>query len=363
MKHSIILLIALSAFTACSDGNASKPENDQPKDNVNMNKTTTVADYATDPNIESQTKEFLKALNGGGGKPLETLPPADARKVLEGAQTSVKVEDGDVEIGERTIQQDGLSVKLYTIRPTGQAGVLPVFLFFHGGGWVLGDFPTHKRLVRDLVLHSGATCVFVEYSRSPEVRYPVALNECYAATKWVAEHAAELKVDGKRMAVAGNSAGGNLAAAVALMAKDRKGPALKFQLLLWPVTDADFETVSYNEYATDRFLTKNMMIWFWDSYINKEQRREIYAAPLQATTEQLAGLPPALVQTAENDVLRDEGEAYARKMNAAGVGVALVRMQGMIHDYGLLNPLAPLTGVQSALRYAASELKFVLSQP
>ena len=200
-----------------------------------------------------------------------------------------------------------------------------------------------------------------EYTRSPEARYPVAINECYAATKWVAVHGAEINVDGKRLAMVGNSVGGNLAAAVALMAKDKKGPEIKFQVLLWPVTDASLETESYNKYASDRFLTKNMMIWFWDHYAdNPEQRNEIYASPLKASLEQLKGLPPALVQTAENDVLRDEGEAYARKMNEAGVPVSLVRYQGMIHDYGLLNPLANVPEVQSALLSAAAELKKAL---
>ena len=325
-----------------------------------MKQEVKVTDYATDPHIESHTRAFLKALNSAGGKPMEQLAPADARKVLEGAQSSVTADVSGIEVSEKTIQADGLSVKLYIIRPSGQAGALPVFLFFHGGGWMLGDFATHKRYVRDLVVYSGAACVFVEYSRSPEVKYPVALHECYAATKWVAEHGAEINLDGKRMAVAGNSAGGNLAAATALMAKDQNGPRLKLQVLFWPVINDDFETGSYNQYATERFLTKNMMIWFWDNYIDVAQRNDIYAAPLKATADQLKGLPPALVQTAENDVLRDEGEAYARKMDEAGVDVTLVRIQGMIHDYGLLNPLAGTPAVQSALRAAGAEMKKAL---
>lgn len=319
-----------------------------------------VADYAADPQIERQTKAFLKALNSGGGKPMETMQPAEARKVLEGAQSSVKVDEGGIEVTEKMIRQDNLSIKIYVVRPAGQTGVLPVFMFFHGGGWVLGDFATHKRFVRDLVVYSGAAGVFVEYTRSPEAKYPVALNECYAATKWVAEHGAEINVDPQRIAIAGNSVGGYLTAAVGLMAKEKNGPSLKFQLLFWPVTDANFETVSYNQYATDRFLTKNMMIWFWDNYAGKEQRNDIHVTPLKATLEQLKGLPPSLVQTAENDVLRDEGEAYARKMDEAGVDVTLMRVEGMIHDYGLLNPLATVPAVQSALRAAAAELKNAL---
>jgi len=319
-----------------------------------------VRDYATDPEIETKTKAFLSALNSVGGKPMEQLSAVEARKVLEGAQSSVTVDESGVEIEEKTIEQDGMKIKLYTMRPEHSTETLPLFMFFHGGGWVLGDFATHKRFVRDLVVYSGAAAVFVEYSRSPEVKYPVALNEGYAATKWIAENGSGLKLDMGRMAVVGNSAGGNLAAAVALMAKDKGGPALRFQVLFWPVTDANFETVSYHEFAVDRFLTRNMMTWFWDNYIPVASRKEKYAAPLQTSIAELKGLPPALVQTAENDVLRDEGEAYARKMDEAGVAVTLVRMQGLIHDYGLLNPLATIPAVQSALRYAANELKNVL---
>jgi acetyl esterase/lipase len=319
-----------------------------------------IKDYATDPNIDRRIKSFLKELNSGDGPPMEQTKPAEARKVLEGAQNSVKTDTSGVDITEKTITQNGISVKLFIVRPSGKSEVLPVFMFFHGGGWVLGDFPTHKRLVRDLVVYSGLACVFVEYTRSPEAKYPVALNECFAGTKWVAEHGAEINVDGKRMAVAGNSVGGNLTAAVALKAKENNLD-LKFQLLFWPVTNAYFETESYNKYATSRFLTKNMMIWFWDNYISKpEHRNEVYASPLKASIEKLKGLPPALVQVAENDVLRDEGEAYARKMDEAGVDVTLVRMDGLIHDYGLLNPIATVPAVQSALRAAAAELKKAL---
>lgn len=317
-------------------------------------------DPAADPAIETRTKAFLKVLNSGGGKPMEQMQPGEARAVLEGAQSSVAADVSGVAIEEKTITQDGVTVKIYIMRPAAVTGVLPAFMFFHGGGWVLGDFATHKRFVRDLVVYSGAAAVFVEYTRSPEVKYPVAINETYAATKWVAAHGAEVNIDGSRLAVVGNSAGGNLAAATALMAKDKKGPVLTFQLLFWPVTDANFETVSYNQYATARFLTKNMMQWFWDSYIPVNKRNDIYAAPLRASLAQLKGLPPTLVQTAENDVLRDEGEAYARKMDEAGVDVTLVRIQGMIHDYGLLNPLATVPAVQSALRAAANELKQAL---
>ncbi len=358
--RSLCLATAALLLFSCNDTTTQEQSNSTSTNDSTMNKEIKVMDYAADPAIEAATKSFLKALNTSGGKPMETMQPADARKVLEGAQTSVKADVSGVEISEKTITQDGLTVKLFIMRPAGATGTLPAFMFFHGGGWVIGDFPTHQRYIRDLVVNSGAVAVHAEYTRAPEAKYPVALNECYATTKWIAEHGKEINVDGQRLAVVGNSAGGNLAAAVALMCKDKKGPALKLQVLFWPVADANFETASYNQYANDRFLTKNMMKWFWDNYIPDAQRNEIYASPLRATTEQLKGLPPTLIQTAENDVLRDEGEAYGRKLNEAGVPVTNVRYLGMIHDYGLLNPLAHIPEVQSALYYAASELKKAL---
>jgi acetyl esterase/lipase len=313
------------------------------------------------PGVEPTTQAFLQALEAGGGKPLEQLSPKDARAVLVGAQAGVKLELPKADVSEKTISVDGQDIKLTIVRPAGVKKTLPAFMFFHGGGWVLGDFPTHERLVRDLVANSGAVAVFVNYTPSPEASYGVAINQAYAATKWVAEHGKQINVDGKRLAVAGNSVGGNMAAVVALMAKDKGGPALRSEVLLWPVTDANFETGSYNQFANGYFLTKNMMKWFWDSYTtDAAKRKEITASPLNATTEQLAGLPPTLIQTAENDVLRDEGEAYGRKLQAAGVPVTSVRYNGMIHDFGLLNVLAKVPAVQSAMRQAGEELKYHL---
>ncbi|RFM30330.1 alpha/beta hydrolase [Deminuibacter soli] len=312
----------------------------------------------SDPNLHTRIKSFLHVLNSSGAKPLETLSPKDARAVLTGAQSSVKVDLSGIEESEKTITQDGLTIKLNIVRPAGVKGALPVFMYFHGGGWILGDFFTHERLVRDLVVNSGAEAVFVNYTPSPEAQYPVAINQAYAATKWVAEHGKEINADSKRLAVAGNSVGGNMAAVVALMAKDKKGPEIKLQVLLWPVTNANFDTESYLKFASDRFLTRNMMIWFWNSYLpDASKRSDIYASPLQATKEQLAGLPPALVQVAENDVLHDEGVAYGRKMDAAGVDVTISDYKGLIHDYGLLNPIATVPAVQSAMLQAGAQLK------
>jgi acetyl esterase/lipase len=308
--------------------------------------------------VEHNTQAFLDVLNAGTGKPMEQLTPKDARAVLVGAQSGVKLTLPKADVSQKTIQVDGQPLDLTIVRPAGVKGELPVFMFFHGGGWVLGDVPTHERLVRDLVAGSGAAAVFVNYTPSPEAHYPVAINQAYAATRWVAEHGKEINVDGKRLAVAGNSVGGNMAAVVALMAKDKGTPAIKFQVLLWPVTDANFDTGSYNQYAEGHFLTRNMMKWFWDNYTtDARQRNEIYASPLRATPAQLKGLPPALVQTAGADVLRDEGEAYARKLDEAGVAVTSVRYNGMIHDYGLLNVVSQVPAVRSAMLQASEELK------
>ncbi|MCF5707229.1 alpha/beta hydrolase fold domain-containing protein [Pseudomonas syringae] len=313
---------------------------------------------AGDSGVEHNTQAFLDALNSGTGKPIEQLSPKDARAVLVGAQSGVKLTLPKADVSEKTIKVDGQSISLTIVRPAGVKGTLPAFMFFHGGGWVLGDFQTHERLVRDLVAGSGAVAVFVNYTPSPEAHYPTAINQAYAATRWVAEHGKEINVDGKRLAVAGNSVGGNMAAVVALMAKDKGTPALRYQVLLWPVTDANFNTASYDQYAEGHFLTRNMMKWFWDNYTtDAAQRNEIYASPLRATTEQLKGLPPALVQTASADVLRDEGEAYARKLDQAGVPVTAVRYNGMIHDYGLLNVVSQVPAVRSAMLQASEELK------
>jgi acetyl esterase/lipase len=279
--------------------------------------------------------------------------------VLVGAQKGAKLPAADV--SSKVIEVDGEQLKLHIVRPAGAKGTLPVFMFFHGGGWVLGDFPTHERLVRDLVVNSGAAAVFVDYTPSPEAGYGVAIKQAYGATKWVAKNGKEINVDGSRLAVAGNSVGGNMAAVVALMAKEQGQPKLRAQVLLWPVTDANFDNASYTQFAEGHFLTRNMMKWFWDSYTTDlAKRQEIHASPLQASVEQLKGLPPTLIQTAEFDVLRDEGEAYGKKLDAAGVETTTIRYNGMIHDFGLLNVLSQVPGTKTALRQAGEELKYRL---
>lgn len=316
-----------------------------------------------DPQVFTEIRSFLNALNSGEGKPLEQLTPVDARKVLVGAQQSVTVDYTGIDETERIISQNGYEVKIHIAKPKDVKENAPVFVFIHGGGWVLGDYPTHRRLVRDLVVASGAVAVFPDYTPSPEAKYPVAINQIYATTQWVAENGKQIGVNGNNLAVVGNSVGGNMATVIALMAKNKKGPDIKLQVLLWPVTDANFETQSYNLFEEGRFLTKNMMKWFWDNYLPAiDKRKDIYASPLQANLEQLKGLPQTLVQTAENDVLRDEGEAYARKLNEAGVKVTLTRYNGLIHDYGLLNPIAHVSAVQMATLQAAVMIKDVLNK-
>ncbi|AHG22113.1 alpha/beta hydrolase [Chania multitudinisentens RB-25] len=314
------------------------------------------------PAAEHNIAAFLHVLNTSAAKPIEHMRPKEARKTLEATQRSVEVPLRDVEIEEKTIRALGKDLLLHIVRPSRVKGKLPAFMFFHGGGWVSGDFSTHERLVRDLVYHSGAAAVFVNYSASPEAHYPTAIHQAYAATEWVAEFGEKINVDGTRLAVVGNSVGGNMAAVVSLMAKEKAAPALRCQILLWPVTHASFDSESYHQFAEGYFLTRNRMKWFWDNYLpDKALRKEAYASPLNASPEQLQGLPPALVQTAELDVLRDEGEAYARLLNAAGVEVTATRYNGLIHDYGLLNPIAHVPAVHAALHQAGRALKHYLS--
>jgi acetyl esterase len=315
-------------------------------------------DPSQNPKVEHRIREFLNVLNSAGAKPIETLAPVEARKVLADAQASVVLKLPPCDVEEEAITQDGVEVRLSIVRPAGSKVVLPGFIFVHGGGWILGDFPTHERFVRDLVVDSGFTAIFANYTPSPEAHYPAAINEIHSAAKWVAAHGDEIKVDGKRLAIVGNSVGGNMTAAVALMAKDKGGPEFKCQVILWPVTDANFETESYREYAEGYFLSRAMMQWFWDAYAPDHERRgEIYASPLRASVEQLKGLPPTLIQVAGNDVLRDEGLAYGRKLDSAGVDVTLVRYENLIHDYGLLNAISQVPAVRDALHQTAEMLK------
>jgi acetyl esterase len=320
--------------------------------------TTIAADLAPTNQPDQVVSSFLHTLNSGSGPAINTLPPAQARQVLVNAQKSVNVDLSGIVIGTKTITESGITVPITIVRPSGTAGALPVFMFFHGGGWILGDFPTHERLVRDLVVRSGAVAVFVNYTPSPEAHYGVAIHQAYAATTWVAKHGDEIGVDGQRLAVVGNSVGGNMAAVVSLMAKEKQGPAIRFQGLLWPVTDHNFKDGSYGEFQEGYFLTRPMMEWFWNAYTTRENERdEKYASPLHASLQELKGLPPALIQVAQFDVLRDEGEAYGRKLDLAGNQVTVTRYNGTIHDFGLLNALVNDPVTQTALDQMGNEIK------
>jgi len=325
-----------------------------------MESNPPILDYLDDPRLSPAVKFFLKPLNSGGPG-LETLPKDDARQVLVGAQEAFPVDYSGITESEMTITHDGYTVTLNIVKPKGKDGILPVFMFTHGGGWILGDYPTHKRMVRDLVVLTGYAGVFVNYTRSPEAKYPQAVHEVYAVSQWIATNGAEIGVDGSRLGIVGNSAGGNLATASALMIKARGGSQYKVKVLMWPVTNADFENTSWKQFGKQRFLTAPLMQWMWDQYIPSEKRGEIYASPLQATFEQLKGLPPTLIQVAENDILRDEGEAYGRKLSDAGVIVTTVRYNDVIHDWGLLNGLSELPQTKALFLQAAAELQKYLA--
>lgn len=316
-----------------------------------------VKDYATDEHLSPAVKTFLKTLNTGGPG-LETLTPVQARQILVDVQAAYKVNMSGVDISEKTIKADGQEIKLNIVRPTGLKGPLPVFIYIHGGGWVLGDFPTHKHMVRNLAVLSGCVGVFVNYTRTPDAAYPTQIDQIYAATKWVAEHGSEINVDGKKLGVVGNSVGGNMTAVTAIKAKENNGPHISVQIMMWPILDHDFETGSYKAFGADRFLSTPLMKWMYDMYIPEDNKRDdIHASPLRATNEQLQGLPPALIQVAENDVLRDEGEAYGRRLEQAGVTVTTVRYNGVIHDWGLLTGLAKLPQTDALFIQAAAELR------
>ncbi|WP_460062709.1 alpha/beta hydrolase [Streptomyces sp. YKOK-I1] len=289
------------------------------------------------------------------------LPPAEGRKAVD------EVQSGDIAkpaVDEEWITVEGGptgSVRARIVRPAGAGGALPVIFYIHGAGWVFGDAHTHDRLVRELAVGAEAAVVFPEYDLSPEVRYPVAIEQNFAVARWVVQEGASKGLDGARIAVAGDSVGGNMAAALTLMAKERGGVPLVRQVLFYPVTDASFDTASYRQFAEGYFLRRDGMQWFWDQYTTDAgERAQITASPLRATVEQLKDLPPALVITGEADVLRDEGEAYANKLREAGVPVTAVRFQGIIHDFVMLNALRETHAAEAAITLAVGTLRDAL---
>jgi len=293
---------------------------------------------------------------------LYELAPAEGRKAVDDTQS------GEIElpaVDDEWISVAGAptgEVRVRIVRPAGATGVLPVILYIHGAGWVFGNAHTHDRLVRELAVGAGAAVIFPEYSLSPEARYPVAIEEAYAVARWIARDGSTKDLDVTRLAVAGDSVGGNMTAALTLMAKQRGDVDFKAQALLYPVTDASFDTDSYHQFAESYWLRRDAMFWFWDQYTTDPQERaQITASPLRATAEDLAGLPKALVITAEADVLRDEGEAYARNLRAAGVDVTATRYGGAIHDFMMVNALRETNAAGAAIAQAIAFLKAALA--
>ena len=306
---------------------------------------------ANTPTLEPAAKQFAEAT---ANPPfLFDLGPTEGRKTVDGVQAGdvkklpVDVEDLTVEGGP----SGAVSVRI--VRPSGATGILPVVLYIHGAGWVFGNSHTHDRLVREIATGTSAAVVFPNYSLSPEAAYPVALEECYAVAQWVARDGHTRALDGARMAVAGDSVGGNMAAAVTLLASRRAGPRFASQVLFYPVTDASFDTASYEQFSEGFFLRRDAMQWFWDQYTKSaDDRAQSTASPLRASLDELRGLPPALVITAEADVLRDEGEAYASRLREAGVAVTAVRYLGIIHDFVMLNALRDTHAAEAAINQA-----------
>ncbi|MFC8513674.1 alpha/beta hydrolase [Streptomyces sp. NPDC057257] len=311
------------------------------------------------PVLEPAAQAFVEAT--ANPPYLFDLGPVEGRKAVD------EVQSGEIPLPavdeEWITVEDGPtgSVRARIVKPAGTTATLPVIVYIHGAGWVFGNAHTHDRLVRELAVGANAAVVFPEYDLSPEARYPVAIEQNYAVARWIVQHGATKGLDPARIAVAGDSVGGNMSAALTLMAKQRGDLPLLAQVLFYPVTDASFDTPSYHQFAEGYFLRRDAMQWFWDQYTtDAADRAQITASPLRATPEQLTGLPPALVITGEADVLRDEGEAYANKLRAAGVPVTAVRYQGIIHDFVMLNALRATHAADAAIKQAIDTLRTAL---
>ncbi len=317
-------------------------------------------DYLQDEHLSTATKKYLQVLNAGD-TPVESLSVPEARRVLIDAQAAITTDVSGIEEYVKDISADEYILRLNLVRPERKTEKLPAFIFIHGGGWVLGDYPTHRRLVRDLVIASGYACIFINYTPSPEAKFPQAINEIYAATKWIAGHGDELLIDTNRLGMVGNSVGGNMAIVTNLLSKEYGGPSIKVQILMWPVTDASSDGESYRLYGKERFLTTPLMQWMFDQYTTeKDDRFNPHISPLQSSTEELTGLPPTLIAVAENDILRDQGEALGRRLDEAGVKVTTVRFNGVIHDWGMLNGFANIPQTHTLILLSAATLKYYL---
>jgi acetyl esterase len=319
--------------------------------------TPATSDVAIDPDLAPPVRKFLVELDKNTS-PFWTLPQPRPQEVLTALQNQTPVDMSGVTTTELSLTVDGREVKLFVMKPERIEGRPGVILFVHGAVWIAGDFENHKRLVRDLVVESGQPAVFPEITNLPVGKYPVPLEQAYATLQWIAAHASEFGADGGRIAVAGNSVGGDMTAALTLMAKDRNGPKISYQVLLWPATDASVDTCSYQQFANDRFLSRAFMKYGWDLYApTAAERDNPYVSPLRASLAQLHGLPPALVVTDQNDVLRDEGEAYGRRLQDAGVPAVSARYNGTIHDFGLLNALADLPTTRAMIGQVADGIR------
>lgn len=309
----------------------------------------------TDHVLEPEAQAFAEATS----KPpfLKDLGVEGARKLLDDVQAA-PIALPDVSDEWLTVPAEVGDVQVRIVKPAGSTGTLPVVLYVHGGGWVLGDAGTHDRLVRDLATGVEAAVVFVEYDRSPEAHHPVAIEQVYATARWLRDHGTEMGLDASRLAIAGDSVGGNMAAAVAILAKRRGDVTFIHQSLYYPVTDAGQDTGSYREFAEGFHLRADAMAWFWDSYLpDVDARTDATVSPLQASIDDLAGLPETFLVVDENDVLRDEGEAYGRKLIQAGVRTTLVRYDGTLHDFMMLNPLRSSAASTAAIDQAIHVLR------
>ena len=311
--------------------------------------------------LDRVVQNMLDELASHGEQPVYTLTPAQARSALARIQSKA-VHKPEARIRDWTVDYAGYSLHLRTIHPPAAVDRSPAVMYFHGAGWVMGDSTTHDRLVRELAVSADAAVVFLDYDRAPEHCYPAAIEQAYAATRYVTENAEALDVDATRLVVAGDSVGGNMATVVCLLTKERDGPRILGQLLFYPVTNANFESDSYKQFAYGPWLTRAAMEWFWEQYLpDHNRRKDPTASPLLATTEQLAGLPRALIITAENDVLRDEGEAYGRKLIEAGIEVVTTRYNATIHDFVMLNALSEAAPTRAAITQAVDFLKSITS--
>jgi acetyl esterase len=307
-------------------------------------------------NLEKSAKELIDVL--AKAPPLTGLPLEETRKAVEAAQ-SAPIPMPDVDESWVTVWSPVGEFKVRVVRPEGLAGPLPVVLYMHGGGWIIGSWITHDLLTRRLAVGANAAVAFVEYSLAPEAKYPVQIEQCYATAQWIKGQGAAGGFDTGRIAVAGDSAGGNMATVLALMAKQRGDVHFVHQSLYYPMTDALAEgTESMRTYRDGPYGSAAAAAWFWSSYLaDGASRSDLFVSPLQATLDDLEGLPPSLVIVDENDVLRDQGEAYADKLREAGVPTTSVRFNGTIHDFMRLNALRDSESTQAAITLAVAALR------